>query len=177
MNIVIGLGNPEKRYEQTRHNVGFLVLDTLQKQWGFPPFQENGKFFALISEGMKNNQKIMLAKPLTFMNRSGQAVRAMIDFYKLSQTNILIIHDDLDLPFGTLRLASNSGSAGHNGVQNIIDILGTQEFRRLRIGIGRPTGDTDPTEHVLSRFTDNELKNLATSFPTVETLIETLLAK
>lgn len=136
MKLIIGLGNPGKEHENTRHNLGFLLVDKLQKEFGFPDFSLNNKFSSETSEGNYNGNKILLAKPQTFMNLSGTAVKKILDFYKLTPDDLIVIHDDLDIPAGKYKLATDSSSAGHNGVQNIIDQLGTQVFRRVRIGIG-----------------------------------------
>ncbi len=133
MKLIIGLGNPGPEYQNTRHNFGFMALDHFQAEAGFPAWQE--KFQSLASEGQINNEKIILAKPQTFMNLSGQAVRTIAAFYKIPAADILVVHDDIDLPLGALRLAQNSGSAGHNGIRSIIENLGTQNFSRLRLGI------------------------------------------
>ncbi len=140
MKIIIGLGNPGEKYIGTRHNAGFEFLDKLQKEWNFPEFELNKKFNAEIS--VKKSQisdlkfQILLIKPQTFMNLSGESVKNILNFYKLSPDNILVIHDDKDIPLGEYRAASDSSSAGHNGVQNIIDQIGTQKFKRIRIGTG-----------------------------------------
>jgi PTH1 family peptidyl-tRNA hydrolase len=160
MKLIIGLGNPGKKYEETRHNAGFLFLDFLGKQWNFPEYSAEKKFSSLISAGTRETEKALLVKPITFMNRSGEAVLALVNFFKLTPSDIVVIHDDLDLPFGTWKVSTDSGAAGHNGVASIIEHLGTKEFRRIRIGIGRPEDDSDPADYVLGRFTDEEQKEL-----------------
>lgn len=147
MKLIIGLGNPGKQYEKTRHNAGFIVLDELRKQWNFPEFQLNKKFNAEISEdvfpkvepsdseGSTFGQRALLVKPQSFMNRSGQVVRTIMDFYKLTPEDIIVIHDDLDIDLGTFKISTDASSGGHNGVQSIVDHLGTQQFKRIRIGI------------------------------------------
>jgi len=165
MKLIIGLGNPTKQYENTRHNAGFLLLDKIREDFSFPEFQANKKFDAEISEGNIDGEKIILSKPQTFMNLSGESVRKLLDFYKLSPADIVVIHDDLDIKIGTFRIATDSSSAGHNGVQNIIDLLGTQQFKRLRIGIGAETTE-DPAcrigahDFVLGKFSDEEIKKI-----------------
>jgi len=142
MKIIVGLGNPGEKFDGIRHNVGFEILDYLQKEWGCSSFAKHKKFNAEISEGRSDppadpeKSKFLLLKPQTFMNLSGESVAAVLDFYKLSPGDVVIIHDDLDIALGKYRLATDSSSAGHNGIQNIIDRLGTQKFRRIRIGIG-----------------------------------------
>ena len=143
MRVIIGLGNPGKQYEKTRHNAGFILLDEIQKDFDFPKFKIEKKFDAEISEGIFNEEKIILTKPINFMNLSGESVRKILDFYKLSPEDIVVIHDDLDIKIENFRIATDSSSAGHNGVQNIIDNLGTQKFKRIRIGIGYHPPRTD----------------------------------
>lgn len=162
MKIILGLGNPGEKYVHTRHNVGFDLLDKLRKAWDFPDFQMEKKFEAEISKGNFNNQEVLLIKPQTFMNLSGETVQKVLNFYKLTPNDILVIHDDLDIKLGEYRLATDSSSAGHNGVQNIIDKLGTQKFQRLRIGIGRPEENNASTakDYVLDKFSKEEKEKL-----------------
>lgn len=136
MKIIIGLGNPGKEYEATRHNVGFILLDIIREKWSFPEFEFNKKFDAEISKGNMGGTDVILAKPQTFMNLSGDSARSILDFYKLSPKDIIVIHDDLDIILGKYKVATNSSSAGHNGVEDIITKLGTKEFTRIRVGIG-----------------------------------------
>ena len=172
MKILIGLGNPEKKYEFTRHNAGFMLLDKLQSKWEFPAFEFNKKFNAEISKSklpLLNKERaggeVVLAKPQTFMNLSGTAVKAILDFYKLSPDDILVIHDDIDIPLGKYKIATDSSSAGHNGVQNIIDQLGTQKFHRVRIGLGQEKEGAlvcrlGVHDFVLEKFTPQELEKI-----------------
>lgn len=173
--LVIGLGNPGKRYNSTRHNAGFMVLDWLCERWNASPFQEESKFSAEATSLIQGTQKIILAKPTTFMNESGRSVQSLLDYYKLGPQSLVIIHDDLDIAPGTLRTTDSSRAAGHNGVQNIIDTLGTQDFFRIRLGIGRP-GEVQGTcipshDYVLGRFLPDEEATLRTLFPAVEEAI------
>jgi PTH1 family peptidyl-tRNA hydrolase len=140
MKLIVGLGNPGSQYLNTRHNLGFNALNYFQDALAdFSPWQSSDRFKALISEGQINNEKIVLAKPQTFMNLSGQAVKLLTDFYKIDPADIWILHDDLDLPLGTLRLSQNGNAAGHNGVASVIERLGTKDFIRFRLGIA-PNG-------------------------------------
>ncbi len=171
--LVLGLGNPGKEYENTRHNAGFILLDQLQKKWSFPCFKLEKKFDADISEGFQTGRKIILAKPQTFMNLSGKSVKKFLDFYKMIPEEIVVIHDDLDIAMGTLKIATNSSSAGHNGVQSIIDKIGTQEFRRMRIGIGEKTSNSpmcrlEAHDFVLGKFSRPEIKQILSLIPQVE---------
>lgn len=173
--LIIGLGNPGAEYARTRHNAGFLALDFLAATFAAPEFRVEEKFFALLSSVLVNGKKIMLVKPTTYMNESGQAVRALLDFYKLEPKDIIIIHDDLDIAPGTLRTTESSRAAGNNGVESIIEHLGTQDFFRIRLGIGRPVevqGVCMPAhDYVLGRFSDEESATLEKLFPEVETLV------
>jgi peptidyl-tRNA hydrolase, PTH1 family len=168
MKLIIGLGNPGEKYQKNRHNAGFIIVDELKKDWSFPDFEFSKKFNAEISEGSQNEEKMMLVKPQTFMNNSGEAVQKIMSFYKLTPEDILVIHDDLDIDFGEFKISTDSGPAGHNGVQSIIDKLGTKNFKRFRIGIEgtekRKTRFIPGDEFVLKDFSDEELqmiKNLA----------------
>ena len=136
MTIIVGLGNPGKKYKDTRHNVGFQIIDEFAEKNNFPEFKFSKKFNALISENALNNEKIILAKPQTFMNNSGVAVKKITTNYKLQTINLIIVHDDIDLLLGKIRISKNRGSAGHKGVESIIKELGIKDFIRLRIGIG-----------------------------------------
>ncbi len=157
--LVVGLGNPGREYRDTRHNIGFMVIDQLCKSLGVSMTRVQSR--ALIATGTLEGQKIVLAKPQTFMNLSGQAVGGLVRFYKSPADRLLVAHDDLDLPLGTLRLRPGGGSAGQKGMGSIIQQLGTQEFARLRLGIGRPPGQMDPAAYVLQRFTGAEQEILS----------------
>lgn len=148
--LVIGLGNPGRKYAGNRHNVGFQCLDRLAAAWGLSFSRRKHK--ALLAEGEIAGRKVILAKPQTFMNLSGQAVERLVRFYRLPPENILVIYDDLDLPLGKIRLRPKGGAGGHKGMKSIIEHLGTQDFPRLRVGIGRPAHG-DPVDYVLSDFT------------------------
>ena len=140
MRLIIGLGNPGPPYFNTRHNFGFLALNYLRNSLpGFSDWQSNDQFKTLVSEGQINTstgtEKILLAKPQTFMNNSGQAVKLLVDFYKIDPADILVLHDDLDLALGQIRVSQDSGAAGHKGVASIIQAMSTQDFARIRLGI------------------------------------------
>ncbi|MFA5134090.1 MAG: aminoacyl-tRNA hydrolase [Patescibacteria group bacterium] len=160
MKLIIGLGNPGKKYGKTRHNLGFMAVDFLQKKLEAPEFKLNKKLAAEISK----SGKIILAKPQTFMNLSGGAAIKLLSFYKLTADDILIIHDDIDLEFGKIKEGKNHGAAGHNGVKSIIELLGTKDFNRLRIGVGRPPENIPPEDYVLQNFSSEELKQLPKIF-------------
>ncbi len=137
MKLICGLGNPGMQYIHTRHNIGFLFLDHFTHHFHFPPFTHDKKHDAHTSEGFIpcNTDKIILLKPQTFMNRSGIAIASVMQFYKISPSDLIIVHDDLDITLGKYKVSHDTRAAGHNGVQNIINVLGTQDFMRIRIGI------------------------------------------
>jgi len=153
--LIIGLGNPEPKYDRTRHNIGFEAVDSLARDWGLS-WQENKRFQGFIAEGDGPLPgKIRLLKPQTYMNRSGQSVRSVLDWYKLEPESILVIYDDMDLPLGRLRIRLSGSAGGHNGIKSMIAHVGTENFARLRIGIGKST-EKATISHVLGRFTPQE---------------------
>jgi peptidyl-tRNA hydrolase, PTH1 family len=156
MKIVVGLGNPGREYAATRHNLGFMVVDTLARRLGAAPARF--RFKAEIAEANHNGEKIVLVKPQTYMNLSGHAVREVVNWHKVSRANLLVVLDELDLPFGTIRLRAEGSAGGHNGLAHIIEQLGGKDIARLRIGIGR--GQTAATAQVLSRFSPTEQAEL-----------------
>lgn len=149
--LIVGLGNPEAKYKKTRHNIGFEVVDSLAHTWQFK-LQENRRFQGFFTEGVIFGQKIGLLKPTTYMNLSGQSVRAVMDWYKLLPESLLVIYDDMDLELGRLRLRLSGSAGGHNGMKSIISHLNSQNFPRLRLGIGRSQGDGETISHVLGKF-------------------------
>ncbi|MEG0215765.1 MAG: aminoacyl-tRNA hydrolase [Hungatella sp.] len=154
MYIIAGLGNPTKEYEKTRHNVGFSVIDLLADRMGIEVTERKHKAFC--GKGMLEGQKVVLAKPQTFMNLSGESIRAMMDFYKVLPEEILIIYDDISLEPGQLRIRGKGSAGGHNGIKNIISHLGTQEFLRIKVGVGEKPKGMDLADYVLSRFSKGE---------------------
>ena len=148
--LLVGLGNPGPRYHHNRHNVGFMVVDALADAANIPI--RRVEFRALIGKGEFLDERLILAKPQTFMNNSGQAVGALVRFYKIPVDQLLVVHDDLDLPYGTLRLRPQGGAGGQRGMGSIMAKLNTQDFARLRVGIGRPPGRMDPSDYVLHDF-------------------------
>ncbi len=158
--LIVGLGNVGKEFEGTRHNSGFMAVDAYAKENGFPAWQEKAKFKALLSEDFVAGQKVVLAKPTTLYNLSGESVRALKDFYKLSNKDIIVIHDELDLPFGTVKEKQGGGSAGSNGLKSIISHIG-EDFKRIRIGIKNDLLEKmDAADFVLSKFSSTEKKQL-----------------
>lgn len=154
MNMIVGLGNPGEKYEGTRHNVGFQVLDELARRLNIS-FRKQ-KFQALYAEDFVRSSKHLFVKPQTYMNLSGQAVRPLADYFGISDDRILVIYDDLDLEVGHLRFRLKGGAGGHNGMKDIIQSFGHQDLKRIRIGIGRPLPQQTVTQHVLGRFTVEE---------------------
>jgi PTH1 family peptidyl-tRNA hydrolase len=157
MKLIVGLGNPGKKYAKTRHNAGFLALDALRAalaEYGPNGWELSKKFNAEISGCAVGAEKIVLAKPMTFMNDSGIAVQLIAHFYKIAPRDIIVVHDDKDIPLGEIKIQTNRGSAGHNGVQSIIDHLGTEDFQRVRIGVKSASERVmrDTASFVLSSF-------------------------
>ena len=152
--LIVGLGNPGLAYRHNRHNVGFMVADALAEKLEIP--LKRVKFKAQIGNGKLEGIPIIIAKPLTFMNNSGEAVAPLVRYFKVPLERLLVIHDDMDLPLGTLRMRPSGGSAGHNGMLSIFDKLGTNAIPRLRVGIGRPPGRMDPADYVLQDFPRSE---------------------
>jgi len=152
--LIVGLGNPGSEYEDTRHNVGFRVADELARRFGLVFGKKERK--ALVATGLIRGRKVILAKPQTYMNLSGEAVRSLMDFYKVDLPNLLVICDDLDLPLGTVRLRQSGSAGGQNGIKSVIQHLSTQDFSRLRFGISRPPGKMAAKDYVLGAFKGDE---------------------
>lgn len=167
MILIIGLGNPGKKFKNTRHNIGFSVLDYFKKTREFSNWKKSKKFQAKISQGKIGRHKIILAKPQTFMNNSGKSVKTLTTYYKLQTTNLFVVHDDLDIALGKIKISKSRGAAGHNGVQSIINEIGSKNFIRFRIGIyGNPISrgyripKNSLKNFVLQEFTIQEQKTL-----------------
>ncbi|MCK5123457.1 MAG: aminoacyl-tRNA hydrolase, partial [Candidatus Pacebacteria bacterium] len=158
MKLIIGLGNPGEEYKKTRHNAGFLALDKIANNFQFSIFNFQSISNAQISKGVIDDKKYILIKPQTFMNNSGQAVKAILDYYKIKPEDIIVIHDDLDILLGEYKLSKNKNSGGHKGVQSIIDYLGTKDFTRIRIGIMTENKKTPTEKFVLERFSGEEME-------------------
>lgn len=157
MKLIIGLGNPGKLYAKTRHNAGFMILDKLRevlKENNISDWELSKKFNAEVCGGTINNNKILLVKPMTFMNDSGQAVQLIANFYKLTPADLIVVHDDKDIKLGEIKIQTDRSSAGHNGVQSIMDHIGTQNFTRVRVGVApeNPKKMSDTAKFVLNRF-------------------------
>lgn len=163
MKLIVGLGNPETDYQTTRHNTGFLAVDSLISNTQYPIILKmDKKNNALVGKGEINKKRVIIAKPLTYMNNSGIAVRALMDFYKIKPADLIVIHDDKDIPLGETRVQTDRGPAGHNGVKSIIEHLGTQNFTRIRVGVApaEPNKIKDTGNFVLGKFTAEEKKVL-----------------
>lgn len=154
MKLFVGLGNPGKKYEGTRHNIGFAVIDKLSERLNIPLNMLKHK--GQLGVGHVDGEKVFLLKPLTYMNLSGESVRSVVDYYHIDTADIVVIYDDLDLPVGRIRLRQKGSAGGHNGMKSIIHHLGTQEFNRIRVGINRPSDGTAVVDYVLSPFTKEE---------------------
>lgn len=184
MKIIVGLGNPGQKFEKTRHNIGFLVIDNFAGKNNFPEFNFSKKFNALISENDLDGERVTLVKPQTFMNSSGVAVKKIVSNIKTTRPVLVVIHDDIDLPVGIIRIVKNRGPAGHKGVNSIIKEVGTKNFIRLRIGI-RPAQSYRPNyrteEFVLKKFGKEEEKIvkevIEKSVKTIETFLKEGLEK
>lgn len=172
--LIVGLGNPGEKYARTRHNIGFACLDYLAERYrlSFSGRRAN----ALLAEGAIAGQRVVLAKPQTYMNLSGQAVSGLRSWYKIDPAeDLLVIYDDLDLPFGKLRLRQRGSAGTHNGMRSIVGQLGSNEFARLRIGIGQPPPNWDAAGYVLSRFTAEEAAELPDLYLTVADAVELIV--
>jgi PTH1 family peptidyl-tRNA hydrolase len=157
--LLIGLGNPGREYQTNRHNFGFMVIDRLAVRLGARGLKVQSK--AIVTTTTYEDRRLILAKPQTYMNLSGQSAQGLLNFYKLPMENMLIAHDDLDIPFGTIRMRPGGGPGGQRGVASTIERLGTKDFARLRLGIGRPPGRMDPSAYVLQDFSREEGKLLS----------------
>lgn len=157
--LIVGLGNPGRNYAQTRHNIGFLVVDVIAKRLGVQFSRSQSK--ALITDGHYQGHKIILAKPQTYMNLSGHATQSLLKFYKLTPNHLLVAYDDVDLPFGSVRMKPFGGSGGHKGMGSIIEQIGSKDFPRIRMGVGRPPGYKQAANYVLKPFSKDEFEFLS----------------
>jgi len=171
--LIVGLGNPGSKYQWTRHNAGFMVLDRFSQDSGIAITRKN--FSGLYGEGTYQGERLLLLKPQTFMNLSGRSVAAALNFHKIAIQDLIVIHDDLDIPFGRVKLKEDGGHAGHNGLRSLMQELGSGSFVRLRIGIGRPLHG-DAADYVLSSFSGDELVNLPRLLDSVVDLLKLAIA-
>ena len=175
LRLILGLGNPGREYQSTRHNMGFMVVDRLAQAHEIP--LDRRKFNVVFGRGKAGNQPVILAKPMTYMNVSGPAARDLAFFFKLGVQDILVIHDDIDLVFGQIKIKEKGGNGGHNGVRSLIEALGTGEFTRLRVGIGRPQNWQGAKAYVLARFDAQQETRLEDVVSTAQDAAETILVK
>ncbi|PID70840.1 aminoacyl-tRNA hydrolase [bacterium DOLZORAL124_38_8] len=170
MKLLVGLGNIGKKYEQTRHNVGFLALDFLAEKFHASEWKESSRFFGTVATGMYHGKKILLLKPSTFMNLSGKSVAAVANFYKINRSDITVIFDDVDLPFAKIRLRHQGGSGGHNGIKSLIACLGGEDFTRIKIGISNEfRASKETADFVLAKFLPAERTKLSAVFHEIYT--------
>ncbi|ASV67711.1 aminoacyl-tRNA hydrolase [Cytobacillus sp. FSL W7-1323] len=158
MKLFVGLGNPGKPYDRTRHNIGFDVIDELSKKWDIP--LDQSKFKGLYGAGFVKGEKVFLLKPLTYMNLSGESIRPLMDYFQIEIEDIVVIYDDLDLPVGKIRLRQKGSAGGHNGIKSTIAHIGTQEFNRIRVGIDRPPQGMKVPDYVLGKFSEEEMNEM-----------------
>ena len=172
--IIVGLGNPGKEYEHTRHNVGFLAIDEITDKIGTKP--DRIKYKSLTCEGTISGKKCLFMKPSTFMNLSGQAVCEAMSFYKISPENVIVIFDDISLPIGKMRIRTKGSDGGHNGIKNIIYLSGSDKFMRIKIGVGeRPNPNYDLADWVLSKFTKPEFETISEMFGKSKRAVELIV--
>ena len=172
--VIVGLGNPETRYARTRHNVGFWCIDQIAEDHSIDLSRRNR--LALTGEGVIEGHRVILAKPRTFVNRSGQAVTYLLARYKVSPQQLLIICDDMDLPVGKVRLRPTGGSGGHRGIHSVVEGLATRDFPRLRVGIGRPPEGSDPVGYVLGNMSEEERSTVNAALARVGQAVESVVA-
>ncbi|MGL5245941.1 MAG: aminoacyl-tRNA hydrolase [Sarcina sp.] len=161
MFLIVGLGNPGKEYDMTRHNIGFEVIDYISDKYNID--LNRIKFKGVFGEGFIDGKKVILLKPTTYMNLSGESIKAVMDFYKLSEDEIIVIYDDISLPVGKLRIREKGSAGGHNGIKSIIQHLGNEKFSRIKVGVGQPTHDL--VSHVLGKFSKDEIDILEKVIP------------
>lgn len=175
MKLIVGLGNPGDKYKNTRHNAGFLAIDHLSEYFGFDKFKKIDKFKARVSEGQINGDRALLLKPQTFMNLSGDSVQSVMSFYKIPIENLIVIYDDVDIAYGSLKVRPHGSPGGHNGMRSIAQQLGTQEFIRIRLGIMSPEEFKGALEdYVLGRLTIDQEDDLISVIRELPAIIEML---
>jgi len=162
MKLILGLGNVGPKYDKTRHNLGFMVVDVLIEEHACSDLKTFPKFNAMISECAYNGEKIIVVKPTTFVNKSGEALKAVMNYYKVNKEDILVIYDDKDMEFGKIRFRDTGSSGGHNGIKSVIEALGSEEFMRIKVGIADPKHPAfeEASDFVLSKFSKNELEQI-----------------
>lgn len=175
MRLIVGLGNPGSQYENTRHNAGFMLVDKLADEFGISVTKN--KFDVHYGRGAIEGREVMLAKPMAFMNRSGWPVQKLAAYFKINSKDLMVVHDDIDLAFGRLKIKEKGGDGGHRGVRSIIDAFGGGDFTRLRIGVGRPDAERGASDYVLGKFSLEERKVLSQIITSAKDAIVTILCK
>jgi PTH1 family peptidyl-tRNA hydrolase len=175
LQLIVGLGNPGKEYEHTRHNVGFMIVDEIAKHFSIPVLETGNDL--ITGSGYVMSCNAVLAKPMAFMNRSGPPVLLLLDKLGLDVENMIVVHDDIDLDFGRIKIKEKGGHGGHRGIKSLMDALGTGAFTRIRMGIARPESGSDVIDHVLGRFTSEETAQLARFIETGREAAVTVLCK
>jgi PTH1 family peptidyl-tRNA hydrolase len=175
LNLVVGLGNPGAKYAATRHNIGFKVVDRLAAEFGIDISRE--KFSAVFGRGQVEGLEVVLAKPMAYMNLSGPPVRSLVEFFRISLQAVVVIHDDIDLDYGRMKIKEKGGHGGHNGIRSVINAFGGGEFTRLRVGIGRSGAGAQVADYVLDRFTREEAAELPHIIDRARDAVVTILGK
>jgi len=175
LRLIVGLGNPGPTYKKTRHNIGFMVADDLAA--AFSILVEKKKSGVLYGKGFINDSAVILSKPQEFMNRCGPPIKQLAKYHNIFSEDLLVIHDDIDLAFGIIKIKEKGGSGGHNGLRSLIDVFGRNDFTRLRVGVGRPGVEMTVTDHVLGRFNFSEKNNLEQVIRTARDAVVTILCE
>lgn len=173
MKLIVGLGNPGKKYENTRHNIGFMMVDTFAEDNNLT-FKLEPRFEAFLAEFIYKGEKTLLAKPITYMNLSGRAIQKIVQYYKIEIEDVIIVHDDLDLSTGKIRLREKGSSGGHNGLKSIIECLNTQDFKRIKIGISK-SQENDVVDYVLGKFSKIEMETLKETLLKSDDILKTFI--
>ena len=173
MYLIVGLGNPEEEYSKTRHNMGFNAINKIAEQYGIKVTKN--KFQGLYESALIEGEKVILLKPQTYMNLSGNSVKEFVDFYKISKEEILVIYDDMDIEPGKIKIRKKGSAGGHNGMKSIIQMIGTEEFPRIRVGIGRPIRKDDEINYVIGAIPEEDLKRLDEGIEKAQKAVEEIL--
>lgn len=175
MKIIAGLGNPGTEYARTKHNVGFMFVDALAEALGVSASEWQAKFDALVAPARIGTQKVLLVKPQTYMNESGRAIGPLLSWYKLEPEDLIVVHDDMDIPVGTIRIRKKGSAGGHNGIKSILAHVGDEHFARVRIGIGRPLPGWTVVNHVLAPFSDEGQQKIEDAIKYLEPAVECIV--
>jgi peptidyl-tRNA hydrolase, PTH1 family len=175
LRLVVGLGNPGARYENTRHNAGFMIADKIARDFNIS--LDKRKFDCIFGRGFIEDVEVLLAKPMAFMNRSGPPIQQLAHFFRIQCKEMVVIHDDIDLVFGRLKIKEKGGHGGHNGIRSIMDAFGGGDFKRLRIGVGRSEAGENVTDHVLGRFSDDKAEMVTRVIAVARDAVVTVLCE